>query len=226
MSTAADEPTPPRGPRARAADRRLLISCADRRGIVAAVSGASPTPGRTSSSPTSTRPIPRAAGSSCASSSRSTPARLRRARRALRRGRRAASGWTTALARRPAQARGADGLAAGPLPARSAVALAPWRARLRHPARRLQPRGSPRGRRDVRRPLCPHPGRADVKAAAEERLLEVLGGEHRSVVLARYMQILSRRLPAPVGEPVINIHHSFLPAFAAPTRTRRPSSAA
>ncbi len=41
------------------------------------------------------------------------------------------------------------------------------------------------------------------------------------VVLARYMQILSRRLPARVGCPVINIHHSFLPAFAGADPYRR-----
>lgn len=34
------------------------------------------------------------------------------------------------------------------------------------------------------------------------------------VVMARYMQILSPRFLAAGGRPVINIHHSFLPAFA------------
>jgi formyltetrahydrofolate deformylase len=33
------------------------------------------------------------------------------------------------------------------------------------------------------------------------------------VVMARYMQILSAEFLAQVGCPVINIHHSFLPAF-------------
>jgi formyltetrahydrofolate deformylase len=33
------------------------------------------------------------------------------------------------------------------------------------------------------------------------------------VVLARYMQILSSSFLEKVGVPVINIHHSFLPAF-------------
>jgi formyltetrahydrofolate deformylase len=33
-------------------------------------------------------------------------------------------------------------------------------------------------------------------------------------VLARYMQILSGEFLERVGVPVINIHHSFLPAFA------------
>jgi formyltetrahydrofolate deformylase len=34
------------------------------------------------------------------------------------------------------------------------------------------------------------------------------------VVLARYMQVLSADFIAQFGRPVINIHHSFLPAFA------------
>jgi formyltetrahydrofolate deformylase len=54
----------------------------------------------------------------------------------------------------------------------------------------------------------------DDKAAAEERLVEVLGGEYDLIVLARYMQILSPEFLARVGTPIINIHHSFLPAFA------------
>src|SRR5947209_14664618 len=52
------------------------------------------------------------------------------------------------------------------------------------------------------------------KAEAEERLLEMLGGEYDLVVLARYMQVLSGSFLSRVGAPVINIHHSFLPAFA------------
>ena len=54
----------------------------------------------------------------------------------------------------------------------------------------------------------------DAKAAAEERLLELLGREYDLIVLARYMQILSPDFLSRVGAPIINIHHSFLPAFA------------
>jgi formyltetrahydrofolate deformylase len=54
----------------------------------------------------------------------------------------------------------------------------------------------------------------DGKAQAEERLLGLLAGEVDLVVLARYMQILSRDFLERVGAPCINIHHSFLPAFA------------
>ncbi|MGE0066796.1 MAG: formyltetrahydrofolate deformylase [Solirubrobacterales bacterium] len=52
------------------------------------------------------------------------------------------------------------------------------------------------------------------KPEAEAKLLELLAGECDLVVLARYMQILSGEFLDRVGVPVINIHHSFLPAFA------------
>jgi formyltetrahydrofolate deformylase len=58
------------------------------------------------------------------------------------------------------------------------------------------------------------PVRRDAKGDAEERLLEVLGSDFDLVVLARYMQILSGDFLRRVRVPVINIHHSFLPAFA------------
>ncbi len=52
------------------------------------------------------------------------------------------------------------------------------------------------------------------KREAEQRLLDLLRGEVDVVVLARYMQILSGELLEALAVPVINIHHSFLPAFA------------
>jgi formyltetrahydrofolate deformylase len=53
------------------------------------------------------------------------------------------------------------------------------------------------------------------KPEAEERMLQVLSAARVDlVVLARYMQILSADFLERVGAPVINIHHSFLPAFA------------
>jgi len=51
------------------------------------------------------------------------------------------------------------------------------------------------------------------KAAMEARQLELLQGNVDLVVLARYMQILTDDFIERVGAPVINIHHSFLPAF-------------
>jgi formyltetrahydrofolate deformylase len=54
-----------------------------------------------------------------------------------------------------------------------------------------------------------------AKPASEAALLELVAGAGCDlVVLARYMQILSGDFLEQVGVPVINIHHSFLPAFA------------
>ena len=47
----------------------------------------------------------------------------------------------------------------------------------------------------------------------ESEMLELLAGHVELVVLARYMRILSSEFLAAVGVPLINIHHSFLPAF-------------
>ncbi len=58
---------------------------------------------------------------------------------------------------------------------------------------------------------------ASIDAKREqERAIEALIAREgvELVVLARYMQILSADFLARVGAPVINIHHSFLPAFA------------
>jgi formyltetrahydrofolate deformylase len=54
----------------------------------------------------------------------------------------------------------------------------------------------------------------ETKDEAEQRELELLAGRVDLVVLARYMQVLSEGFLDRVGVPVINIHHSFLPAFA------------
>jgi formyltetrahydrofolate deformylase len=59
------------------------------------------------------------------------------------------------------------------------------------------------------------------KPAAEQRMLELLAGRCDVVVLARYMQILSGEFLERLGVPVINIHHSFLPAFAGAEPYRR-----
>ena len=48
---------------------------------------------------------------------------------------------------------------------------------------------------------------------AERQQLELLRGNVDLVVLARYMQIISPAFLGNVGCPLINIHHSFLPAF-------------
>lgn len=61
----------------------------------------------------------------------------------------------------------------------------------------------------------------DTKKHAEEQMLELLCGKVDLVVLARYMQILSGEFLERLGAPVINIHHSFLPAFAGADPYRR-----
>ncbi|MAX54073.1 MAG: formyltetrahydrofolate deformylase [Alcanivoracaceae bacterium] len=57
------------------------------------------------------------------------------------------------------------------------------------------------------------PVTADNKAEAEAEALRLLEGRVDVVVLARYMQILSPDFVSHYPHRVINIHHSFLPAF-------------
>ncbi|HSV73911.1 MAG TPA: formyltetrahydrofolate deformylase [Chthonomonadales bacterium] len=57
-------------------------------------------------------------------------------------------------------------------------------------------------------PLTP-----ETRADAEIRQRELLEGRVDAIVLARYMQILSPEFVAAWRERIINIHHSFLPAF-------------
>ncbi len=58
------------------------------------------------------------------------------------------------------------------------------------------------------------PVNRETKAEAEQAQIDLLGDEVELVVMARYMQILSDDFLKRIGCPVINIHHSFLPAFA------------
>ena len=53
----------------------------------------------------------------------------------------------------------------------------------------------------------------DTKTEAETQMLELMDGKVDGLVLARYMQILSGDFVAPYAGRIINIHHSFLPAF-------------
>jgi len=60
------------------------------------------------------------------------------------------------------------------------------------------------------------------KPAAEQALLdELVSRDVDLVVLARYMQILSGDFLERLARPVINIHHSFLPAFVGADPYRR-----
>lgn len=69
---------------------------------------------------------------------------------------------------------------------------------------------------DVRQfgiPFIHVPITTDTKAEAEKEHLNLLKGNVDAVVLARYMQIISGDFLEEIAVPVINIHHSFLPAF-------------
>ena len=63
-------------------------------------------------------------------------------------------------------------------------------------------------------PFLHVPNDRDTRAAAEARMLEELEGKADLLVLARYMQVLSPGFVARFPGRIINIHHSFLPAFA------------
>jgi formyltetrahydrofolate deformylase len=59
------------------------------------------------------------------------------------------------------------------------------------------------------------PVTAATKAAGEAAQLDLLRSLNvELVILARYMQVLSEEFLKAFARPVINIHHSFLPAFA------------
>jgi len=58
------------------------------------------------------------------------------------------------------------------------------------------------------------PATPENKPQAEGRQLDLLAGQGiELVVLARYMQVLSARFVARYPAQIINVHHSFLPAF-------------
>ncbi len=70
-------------------------------------------------------------------------------------------------------------------------------------------------------PFIHVPATKDIREQAEQRQLDLLRGNVDLVVLARYMQILSPNFLEQVGCPLINIHHSFLPAFIGASPYRR-----
>lgn len=57
------------------------------------------------------------------------------------------------------------------------------------------------------------PVTADTKAEAEQKQKELTSGKIDLIVLARYMQIVSPKFIEQYHNRIINIHHSFLPAF-------------
>jgi len=64
-------------------------------------------------------------------------------------------------------------------------------------------------------PFYHTPMERKAKLASEAKQLQIIRSLNAQlVVMARYMQVLSASFLQNVGCPVINIHHSFLPAFA------------
>jgi formyltetrahydrofolate deformylase len=57
------------------------------------------------------------------------------------------------------------------------------------------------------------PVTADTKADSEAQVRELVDGHADLLVLARYMQVLSPEFVEAFPHRIINIHHSFLPAF-------------
>jgi formyltetrahydrofolate deformylase len=62
-------------------------------------------------------------------------------------------------------------------------------------------------------PFVHIPVTADTKSEAERKQLEAVGDSIDVIILARYMQIISPTFLQHFGHRIINIHHSFLPAF-------------
>lgn len=63
-------------------------------------------------------------------------------------------------------------------------------------------------------PYCVIPVSKETKPEAEQQELELLKrNEIGLIVLARYMQVLSPEFIAHFPQQIVNIHHSFLPAF-------------
>lgn len=52
-----------------------------------------------------------------------------------------------------------------------------------------------------------------IKPQAEEKMLSLLKDKVDGIILARYMQVLSGEFIKHFPDKIINIHHSFLPAF-------------
>ncbi len=57
------------------------------------------------------------------------------------------------------------------------------------------------------------PVTAETKAEAEAKQIELIRGQADVIILARYMQIISPEFLKHYPNQLINIHHSFLPAF-------------
>ena len=150
----------------------LTITCPDRIGIVAAVTGFIAGHGGSvleaaqhgDLSSETVLPPHRGDRREPAVRTRDVPGGLRSGGRGVRHG-------MASHRHRPAQAGGAPGEQGGPLPGRPAPPLAQRRSRMRHPVRDLQPRGPPLLRRMARHPvpLRAHAGRTVTRRRRRSR---------------------------------------------------------
>lgn len=62
-------------------------------------------------------------------------------------------------------------------------------------------------------PYCYFPIRREHRREDQQRVLDFLSGKADFLILARYMQILEPFIVQAYPRRIINIHHSFLPAF-------------
>lgn len=62
---------------------------------------------------------------------------------------------------------------------------------------------------------------SEHREKATQRMLELLDGNAELVILARYMQIMQPEFVQAFSNRIINIHHSFLPAFVGADPYRR-----
>ena len=126
------------------------------------------------------------------------------------------------LLHRCAEKNGHTRLTLRPLPHRLALALGRGRTRSRDTAHHLQPPGPRFAGRTLRHSVPPSSGYERNKVGAESAVMDLLYDHDIDlVVLARYMQILSPKLVNAYPERLINIHHSFLPAFVGADPYRR-----
>lgn len=61
--------------------------------------------------------------------------------------------------------------------------------------------------------ISSYPSYSRYEKEAEQRQLDVIGNDVDVIILARYMQIISPMFIEHYRNRIINIHHSFLPAF-------------
>ena len=169
----------------------------------------------------STRRSAPAAGSSCGSSS--TSPRIRRSSTTSSARWRRRSGWNGGSpARASASGWGSSSRATTTACSSCSGARAAASSRRRSSrSSRTIPTSSHR-RHGVRAPLRGRPRRAGPEGRGRRRRCSSSSaGGWTSLVLARYMQILSAGFLDAIGVPVINIHHSFLPAFVGADPYRR-----